>query len=330
MEFYWEYYKELNPDLYWAGCKTQKQYTDHFHRHGIKENRKYRFYELFPTFDLEEYKQKYPELLLNSKTDYEYHYFLIGRYNIEVKTRFGLFLTGFGMPNIDKKKEILIKNLEVFKKWKDVFEMDLYIYLYTPSFLDGLKDIDFTSYVSNVYIIPKPGIVGQFIYEGVSKYYCNYDYIFLFLDDIQLPIDLSLEMMMLVYHKEQLDILGLPLTIDSPANHTFMYQQIEMCRQGYTYRETNFIEYFVYFISSNKFPNYLSFFNKDTKWCWGIDLSLYDSGMKLGILDSYPIRHFFKACSYSKNLPDPGIEYEKIKIKYKTIKNMVILNKQKY
>ena len=334
MDFYWEYYKELNPDLYWAGFITPNDYITHFHKHGKQENRKYRFSELFPTFDLNSYKKQNSKLLLHTQADYEYHYFLIGRYFNEQekdgKLRFGFFLTGFGEPNIEVKKDILLKNLEVIKGWKEKYEIDLYIYLYTPSYLDELNKLELTKYVSNVYITAKPGIVGEFIYREVSKHYQNYDYIFMFLDDIEFPKDLSLEMMMIVYNKEQLDILGLPLTMDSPANHAFMYQNIDMVREGYTYRETNFIEYFVYFISSIKFPKYLAFYNKDTRWCWGIDLALYNNGIKLGMLDSYPLKHYFKACSYSKNLPDPSIELNSIKSRTKIIKNMVILKKQKY
>lgn len=338
MDFYWEYYKELNPDLYWAGCTTPPEYINHFYKHGKQENRKYRFSELFPKFDWNIYKRQHPELKLNTQQDYEYHYFLIGRYQKEkeikdigeVKLRIGCFLTGFGEPNIETKKEILLKNLEVIKTWKEKYDVDLYIYLYTPSYLDKLNELELNKYVSNVHINAKPGIVGEFIYREVSKHYEQYDYIFLFLDDIELPKDLSLDMMMLVYNKEQLDILGLPLTLDSPANHAFMYQNIEMIREGYTYRETNFIEYFVYFISSIKFPKYLAFFNSETRWCWGIDLSLYNNGMKLGMLDSYPLKHYFKASSYSKNLPNPMKELDSIKSKTRIIKNMVILNKQKY
>jgi hypothetical protein len=338
MDFYWEYYKELNPDLYWAGFTTPSDYVTHFQKHGKQENRKYRFSDLFPTFDLNLYKKQNPKLLLQKSTDYEYHYFLIGRYQKEydekkeqdVKLRFGFFLTGFGEPNVEVKKDILLKNLEVIKGWKDKYDIDLYIYLYTPSYLDKLNELELSKYVSNVYITAKPGIVGEFIYREVSKHYHDYDYIFMFLDDIELPKDLSLEMMMIVYNKEQLDILGLPLTIDSPANHSFMYQNIDMIREGYTYRETNFIEYFVYFISSIKFPKYLAFYNKETRWCWGIDLALHNNGIKLGMLDSYPLKHYFKACSYSKNLPDPTIELNTIKSKTRIIKNMVILNKQKY
>lgn len=330
MDFYWEYYKELNLDLYWSGCITSLDFINHFHKHGVRENRKYKFSDLFPKFDCNIYKLENPELKLQRQIDYEYHYFLIGRHRGIVKPRIGCFLTGFGEPNIEIKKEILLKNLEVIKSWKEKYDVDLYIYLYTPSYLDKLNELDVKKYVSNVYITAKPGIVGEFIYRDVSKHYEGYDYIFLFLDDIELPKNLSLEMMILVYNKEQLDILGLPLTLDSPANHAFMYQNIDMVRQGYTYRETNFIEYFVYLISSSKFEKYLAFFNKDTKWCWGIDLALYNNGMRLGMLDSYPLKHYFKACSYSKNLPDPKIEFNNIKSKTKIIKNMVILNKQKY
>lgn len=329
MDFYWEYYKELNPDLYWSGCITPLDFANHFQKYGLRENRKYKFSDLCPYFDLDVYKKENLELQLVKDIDYEYHYFLIGRYKGK-KPRIGCFLTGFGEPNIEVKKEILLKNLEVIKTWTEKYDIDLYIYLYTPNYLDKLNELELNNYVSNLFVIARPGIVGEFIYRDVSKSYENYDYVFLFLDDIELPKNLSLDIMILVYNKEQLDILGLPLTLDSPANHAFMYQNIEMFQQGYNYRETNFIEYFVYFISSVKFEKYLAFFNKDTKWCWGIDLALYNNGMKLGILDKYPLKHYFKACSYNKSLPDPKIELNSIKTKTKIIKNMVIFNKQKY
>ncbi len=98
----------------------------------------------------------------------------------------------------------------------------------------------------------------------------------------------------------------------------------------FNYRETNFVELFFYFISSNRFDKYFKFFNKDTKWCWGIDLALSNYGLKLGILDCFPVKHYFKAVSYNSSLPSPIAELNRIKSSLKTINNKFILRKEKY
>jgi inorganic pyrophosphatase len=246
------------------------------------------------------------------------------------KPTFGIFLIGFGMPNLDIKKNILIKNLEIIKKWKDDYIIDLYIYIYNPQFANCLNDINFTKYVRNINIIVKPGIVGEFIYQNVSLLYNKYEYVILFLDDIELPDNFDLEKMLMVYNLEKLDILGLPLTRDSPHNHTFMLQNIDMLNKGYTFRQTNFVELFFYFISANRFPKYLRFFTKQSQWCWGLDVAIGCYGLRLGILECYPIKHYFKAASYNSSLPNPIIEFENTKRRLKTIKDKLILRKEKY
>jgi hypothetical protein len=382
MDFYWEYYKELNPDLERAGLRTPSDFINHYMKYGRKENRRYRFNQLFPNFDTLEYKKVNPNLGFNSNIEYEYHYFSLGRYsgipinseellknvdieifleenkglqligikniedakkyyiNIELrepgfknnitKPNIGLFLLGFGMPNIEIKLDILVKNLEIFKRWKDIYTLDLYIYMYNPEFAGVLGDINFIDYVNNINIVCRPGIVGEFIYNDVSKLYNKYDYNVLFLDDIELHKDFDLEKIIKVYNLESLDILSLPLTVDSPHNHLFMLQQKDMIKAGYTYRETNFAELFFYFISSKNFFKYLKLFTTHTRWCWGIDLALGENDIKIGILEIYPLIHYFKGSSYNNKLPSPLMEVEHTKGRLRTIKNKLILKKEKY
>ena len=382
MDFYWEYYKELNPDLKLHGLRMPIDFINHYMQYGHRENRPYRFNQLLPNFNVIEYRLVNPNLLLNSDIEFEYYYFSIGRYNnnpknkedilktldinrflnvnknlnyigirsiedakkyyinIELtnpqfkysitKPRIGLFLTGFGMPHIEIKLDILVKNLEILKKWKNVYTLDLYIYMYNPNFAGVLDDIKFTNYVNNVHIISKPGIVGEFIYNDVSKVYNKYDYSILFLDDIRLHKEFDLEKIIKIYNLESLDILALPLTIDSPYNHMFMVQNIDMIRSGYTYRETNYAELFFYLLSSKSFSKYLKLFTKGTRWCWGIDLAIGENGFKIGMVEMYPIVHYFKGSSYSSKLPSPNVELEYVKSTLKTIKNKLILKKEKY
>jgi hypothetical protein len=234
------------------------------------------------------------------------------------------------MPNIEVKVEILERNLSIFGKWKDLYNIDLYIYVYNPQFVDVLDEIDFSKYVNSVEIVAKPGIVGEFIYNNVSKLYQKYDYTILFLDDIELTQSFDLETLLRVYNLEALDILALPLTLGSPFNYEFMLQSIEVLKQGYNYRETNFAELFFYFISKKNFSKYLRLFTNKTQWCWGIDLAIGTSGLKIGILDKCPIKHYYKANSYSSNLPNPYVELDNTKRRLKFIKDKVILKKEKY
>jgi hypothetical protein len=378
MDFYWEYYRELNPDLGKVGLTTPNDFNQHFFKYGRRENRKYKFSELYPEFNYIDYIKIYPNLQLTNKADCEYHYFSIGRHNnyfqnytkmldnINIqefidnnkqleyigikniedvkkyyktihtkdpelvknikKPTFGVFITGFGMPNIEIKLQILQKNLQILAKWKDKYEISLYIYMYSVQFDGIFDDIDFSKYISKAEIILKPGIVGEFIYNDVSTVYNQYEYVILFLDDIELQDSFDLDKLLMVYNLEQLDILGLPLTIDSPCNYKFMLQQLDI----FNYRETNFVEFFFYFISSKNFPKYLRFYSADIRWCWGIDLALGNYNMKLGILDLCPIKHYFKAISYNRNLPSPHIEIENTKKKFRYIQNKIILKKEKH
>ena len=164
----------------------------------------------------------------------------------------------------------------------------------------------------------------------MSKRYHQYEYVILFLDDIQFSQKCSLDKLIWIYEREPIDILGLPLTVDSPSNHTFMVQDQIMIHQGYTYRETNFVEYFFYMISSKKFKKYLNFFTNRTKWCWGIDLILYPNGIRMGMVEIYPVKHYFKAMSYHKSLPDPLVELNYVCGTKHKIKHKVNLRKEKY
>ena len=382
MDFYWEYYKELNPDLPIAGLRTPNDYINHYMIYGKKENRTYSFKQLYPSFNALDYKTVNPNLLLSSDIEYEYHYFAVGRCmnspinksdlfknvdidrflkdnkilqyigiksvddakkyytNIELydpqfknkitKPKIGLFLLGFGMPNIEIKLDILVHNLKTIKKWKDIYTLDLYIYMYSPDFAGVLDDINFKEYVTNVNIVCKPGIVGQFIYNDVSKVYTKYSYSILFLDDVKLHKDFDLDNILKVYNLEKLDILSLPLTVESPYNHEFMVQKRDMIRAGYTYRETNYAELFFYFMSSASFSKYLKLFTSQTRWCWGIDLAIGENGFKIGMLEIYPLVHYFKGSSYSSKLPCPNTELKNVQSTLKTINNKLVLKKEKY
>jgi hypothetical protein len=237
-----------------------------------------------------------------------------------MKTTVGLFLLAFGEPSIQKKKEILLKNLNVFKKMKETYILSLYIFLYSIDKESVLNDIDFRIYVDNITIHVEEGILGQFIYKYISQWHQQHDYSLFFLDDVELPKHFQVTKMIDIYHQEHLDILGLPLTQDSFTHHKIM----KMTKK-YMFRETNFIELFVYFFSREKCSKYIELFDHETRWCWGIDLILSTRGFRLGLYDGFPVKHYFNGVSYSHTLPHPSREMKRLRRQYGFIRSPKVI-----
>jgi GR25 family glycosyltransferase involved in LPS biosynthesis len=79
MNFNWEVYRELNPDLAKAGLKVRLEFVNHYSVHGVKENRKYSVYQLYPDFNPISYSLKYEDLRNFSIQNLELHWIKYGR-----------------------------------------------------------------------------------------------------------------------------------------------------------------------------------------------------------------------------------------------------------
>ena len=62
MNFNWEIYKELNPDLGASGLNTKQQIENHYHNNGIKEKRQFTILDRYPDFSILQYRKNYPDL----------------------------------------------------------------------------------------------------------------------------------------------------------------------------------------------------------------------------------------------------------------------------
>ena len=79
VNFFWEIYKELNPDLAKAGLQNQQQVMRHWQTYGYRENRKYYVIHLTPDFNWENYKKLNPDLDFKRQADYELHWIKTGQ-----------------------------------------------------------------------------------------------------------------------------------------------------------------------------------------------------------------------------------------------------------
>lgn len=78
MNFDWEIYNALNPDLNKAGLITKEQITKHYIIHGVLEKRIYDLYKLYPNFNYLNYKNNYSDLNNMNKKESELHWLIHG------------------------------------------------------------------------------------------------------------------------------------------------------------------------------------------------------------------------------------------------------------
>jgi hypothetical protein len=80
MSFNWEIYSLLNPDLKKAGLTTKQQLEKHYRINGFKENRNTNLYQLYPDFNVTNYKNNYIDLCHMNNQQLEIHWLRNGRY----------------------------------------------------------------------------------------------------------------------------------------------------------------------------------------------------------------------------------------------------------
>ena len=86
MNFIWDIYRELNPDLVKAGLRTPSDFEKHFKQHGIQEKRSYTIYQAYPDFHPIQYQINYPDLRNLNGIDLEKHWLFIGRHQKRIYT----------------------------------------------------------------------------------------------------------------------------------------------------------------------------------------------------------------------------------------------------
>ncbi len=78
MKFNWRVYRALNPDLRRAGLFNKDQLDNHYELHGKNERRKISIYQVYPDFNVENYRYNYEDIENKSDEELEEHYLVCG------------------------------------------------------------------------------------------------------------------------------------------------------------------------------------------------------------------------------------------------------------
>ena len=352
--FHWEIYRAINKDIH---LSSKLEYEAHFLLYGLEECRKWKITDVISDFDWENYKKLNPQLGNignNSQIEYELHYLTLGIHqklpynyiynsnnnisdtiikqidntnNLDALKNILVIIPGFGEPYLDLKIQILEKNIATLaKSIQPNIQIRILIFLYSKDKFHYLAN-HFKNFSIPVTIFPKTGIIGEFIYKYVdNKLITPFDYLFFILDDIELHPETNIKDLIKLYNYYNMNILGFPLTQESPTPHEFMKIKPEYIKENTPILKVNFVEFFCYFMNIYSFHKYKKFFEETTYWLWGIDLILHNYGFHIYRLEHLPIKHYLKNTNYHKHLPDPYIELNLVKSKYKCISDKKVLS----
>lgn len=178
-------------------------------------------------------------------------------------------------------------------------ELSIRIFLYTPNslYLKMLLDV-ITPHIpmNRVITHEEPGYLGEFIYRYIQPAkMLEYDYLFFLLDDVELSENFYLDRWIQCYHEHHLDILS-PVIQRQCRSHSIMHQPEWAFNENSRGREisiVNMCEFFSYFMTPTVYYRYYTLFNEYTKSTWGIDLSMYHAGLRMGLHNKVSLNHYY-------------------------------------
>jgi hypothetical protein len=179
-----------------------------------------------------------------------------------------VILAGFGKPEIELKHTILTKNIERLEMSEHDYDMDIYIYDDTVLIMDS-------GITMNYYY--EKGYPGNFLYSYRDKDLTGYDYVFLFMDDVELHFPVDDFFRDCIAHVESMEsTIFSPCLSDEIVRHNsslehMFYREGTECPQKIVDKN---LEYFCYFMDCPTFRRYISYFTPETQCMWGLDIIL--------------------------------------------------------
>ena len=121
MNFSWEIYKELNPDLINVGLKTKSEFETHYIENGKRENRAFCIYQKYPDFNPIQYKLNYPDLQILNNQQLEWHWIFHGRKEKRsyLSSKYGMIETKKNKKKEKETKSETKKNMNTPKDYLD-------------------------------------------------------------------------------------------------------------------------------------------------------------------------------------------------------------------
>ena len=203
-----------------------------------------------------------------------------------------VLVTGFGEPNVEIKKQILVENITRIKThaWS---KLVIRVCVYDNTSLE-----DIGKQHSELEAIYKPGIVGEYITMfAPPSYVDSFDYILLILDDVLLQPNINFNKLIFRKKTLALDIVSPTKTLDSKFVYSYMLTRPD---DDFDIKITTMCEYFCFFMDAKAFTVYYNHIDsQNNPWMWGLDLLLHFAmKLRVGMMNDMHMKHFFERTCY--------------------------------
>jgi hypothetical protein len=198
------------------------------------------------------------------------------------------YLPAIGYPNLDKKYNILLHNLNyIYNNIKQNFSISINFYDISEEIKKTLKDLLF---IDTVYIYEKPGILTElFLTNPNNIFISKYDYILFILDDVKI-IDIDILAMISIKKQNKIEFLSPKIT-----NSTHSYMNTN---HGLTI--TNFLEVYLLLLEPKNLLKFFSIHSLENKHMWGVDFMYWYYKIRTGIINDYTANHELPSKSNAK------------------------------
>lgn len=232
-----------------------------------------------------------------------------------------VLITGFGNNHIEHKLLILKNNIKrIISKSKGIWnKIEINIAVYEDNYIilidELLINIFYEEIEVYINIIYKKGIVGEFIYELAKPIdISNYDYVMLLLDDVEILDDIDWDYLLILKENTQCNIISPSMSKNSLLENKNMFVND---KNLYNAKVIPQCEYFCYIMDIDSYINkYYPLLDINNPWLWGIDLILYIVNIRVCLVNSFIVRHYYKSESYFNFQRNPHNDMIKYLDKY--------------
>lgn len=214
--------------------------------------------------------------------------------------KFIYYLAAIGNPNFDKKIDFLKHNLFCINNYYSNF--DIFINCYDDSPIETFINKENFSFLNNIFIERKQGILSQLWINNPKHYLLNnYDYILFILDDILLKT-FNLPRLIKMKNNQNLQFI-------SPIVHKSTWPYMRNNKYTKLFQRTKRLEIFCFLLTHDDFLVFLELNTLDNYNIWGVDYMMTHKNIACGLSTKDIVVHSLPSSSNHENALKQMNEY---------------------
>lgn len=207
--------------------------------------------------------------------------------------RFLYYIACIGNPDLDKKMDILLHNLQyIHNDIKCNFDICINCYEDNESiYTDIFNRIKSVGFIDTIYKYVRKGILTElFLRNPYNKFVDNYDYIMFIMDDVRI-VDINIIELIRIKKLLNISIIS-PKILYSTYPYMYIHNDITI---------NNFLEVYLLLLSPLDFKQFIGLYTIENRWMWGVDLLFGYYNIPTGVVNKFVAIHELPSKAYNQD-----------------------------